>query len=118
MLAYKGATEIASASCIKGALNKLRYFKRGKNSFEEAVQDDPDNLEIRFLRYAVKINVPGFLNYNDYAVDEDFIIQNMDAYIQQSNFSEISMNIANFMVEHGKFSEEEKKYIRNLLNKK
>lgn len=117
LLAYKGASEIASASCIKGGLKKLKFFRSGKQSLEEAVLKDPDNLEIRFLRYAVKINAPGFLNYNDYLPDEEFILEHIDDYLKKNKNLKHSLNIGNFMIEYGRISSDRKEKIKELIHK-
>ena len=57
------------------SLGKL-YF----NGFQHIYQDkDPNNIEIRFLRYINQLNIPWFLNYKkNIKEDYNFIISNLD----------------------------------------
>ena len=56
-------------------LNKYSYFKKGRNSLENAVKKDPKNLEIRFMRYISQSESPAFLGYNkDLYADKNFIL--------------------------------------------
>jgi len=56
---------------------KLKYLNKAEALFNTAVNADPHNIEIRFLRFSVEHNVPGFLGYNKNreADAEDMITQ-------------------------------------------
>ena len=56
---------------------------------EEAIKLDPDNLEIKFLRFLNQINAPWFLNYKS-NIDDDFkfINSNLDL-ISDERFKKI-----------------------------
>ena len=75
LLCYKG---IACMMAAKEGINpytKLREFNRGKAMIQEAVKRDPQNAEIRFLRYGAQTNAPSFLGYNkNVEEDEAFLI--------------------------------------------
>ena len=45
-------------------LSKYSYFKKGKKALDNAVSKDPNNLEIRFMRYISQEQTPAFLGYN------------------------------------------------------
>lgn len=63
-LAYLGAFKAIWAKHTLNPLGKLSTFKKGKTLIEQAVRNDPDNVEIRFLRLSVQKNCPDFLGYN------------------------------------------------------
>lgn len=65
LICYKGAAEMMQAKYGFNPINKFRRFKKGKILIEEAVKKEPDNIEIRFLRFTIQTNLPAFLNYND-----------------------------------------------------
>lgn len=55
--------------------NKLSYFNKGKKALDNAVNKDPNNLEIRFMRYISQEQTPAFLGYNkDLKSDKTFIL--------------------------------------------
>ncbi len=58
---------------------KWRYFKTGKTMLEKAISQNPNNIELRFLRYCVQINSPFFLAYRSHIdSDKEMIIQHID----------------------------------------
>ena len=44
-------------------LSKYSYFNKGKKALENAVNKDPNNLEIRFMRYISQEQTPAFLGF-------------------------------------------------------
>ena len=75
--AYKGAATIIMAKHAFNPVKKLGYFNTGKKILEKAVQTDPQNIEIRFLRFTIQTNAPSFLGYNDnIRADEIFLQKN------------------------------------------
>jgi len=69
VLAYKGASEAIRARDAS-MFNKLTYVQDAAKTFEQAVSLDPQNPEIRFLRFSVESNLPAFLGLSKH-VDED-----------------------------------------------
>ena len=54
---------------------------------EKAISSDPNNLELRFLRYCVQINTPKFLNYNeDLKSDSLFITSQLESNVELKSF--------------------------------
>lgn len=76
---YLGSAKVLMAEHSFNPLQKLSYFNDGKQILEKAISVDPNNLELRFLRYSIQNNAPFFLNYNDMLeVDREFLINNME----------------------------------------
>ena len=69
VLAYKAAAEAIRARDAS-MFNKLTYVQDAAKTFEQAVGLDPQNPEIRFLRFSVESNLPAFLGLSKH-VDED-----------------------------------------------
>ncbi len=67
---YHGAAHMMMAKHVGNPFSKLSYFKKGKRILEEAIEADNQNIELRFLRFSVQSEAPGFLGYKD-AVEED-----------------------------------------------
>ena len=63
MLGYHGVAQMMMAKHVGNPFKKLSYFNKGKDLFSEAISADPQNLELRFLRFTVQAETPGFLNY-------------------------------------------------------
>ena len=83
--AYIGANALLYSQYSDNSFKKYSYFKQGKKMIEDAVKSDPDNLEIKFLRYINQINAPWFLNYKCNIKDDlKFINSNLDLISDES----------------------------------
>lgn len=74
LLAYTGAIDALKA---KHAINPFTKFSRVLSSLstlERAVNREPDNLEIRFIRFSILHNLPGFLGYGKERNDDIAVI--------------------------------------------
>ncbi|MEO4006229.1 hypothetical protein [Flavobacterium sp. CAU 1735] len=79
-LAYRGAFKTIWASHAINPIVKLNAFNKGKKDIENAVKENPDNIEIRFIRLSIQQNCPSFLGYNN-EVEQDlqFIHENKNS---------------------------------------
>lgn len=76
-LAYLGAYQTIWANHVFNPLSKLATFKKGKNNIELAISKEPENVEIRYIRFSVQKNSPSFLGYNSHLKeDKDFLVKN------------------------------------------
>lgn len=76
-LAYLGAYQTIWANHVFNPLNKLTTFKKGKKNIELAISKEPENVEIRYIRFSVQKNAPSFLGYNNnLKEDRDFLVKN------------------------------------------
>ncbi|MEJ2881215.1 hypothetical protein [Pedobacter sp. GR22-6] len=70
LVCYKGVTEMMAAKYTLNPFSKMSSFRKGKSLLEKAVKQDPEHPEIRFLRFSVQTNLPGFLGYDEH-IQED-----------------------------------------------
>lgn len=63
LVGYHAAAQMMMAKHVGNPFKKLSYFNKGKDIFTEAIEAAPDNVELRFLRFSVQAEAPGFLNY-------------------------------------------------------
>jgi hypothetical protein len=63
--AYGGALEVVRAKHSRWPPNKLKYLNRGAAVLDSLVDENPGNLEIRYLRLASYWFLPGFLRRDD-----------------------------------------------------
>jgi hypothetical protein len=64
LLGYKAATQMIMAKFYFNPWKKLHTFNNGKAQLETAIQNEPNNIELIFLRYMIQKNSPSFLHYN------------------------------------------------------
>ncbi|MBD3637953.1 MAG: hypothetical protein HUJ25_11415 [Crocinitomicaceae bacterium] len=78
--AYHAAAIMTMANHISWPGTKLSYFSEGKEKLEKVVKAYPDNVEIRYIRFAVQYGSPTFLGYrSDLDVDRNFVLEHLDA---------------------------------------
>lgn len=62
--AYIGTLRALKAKHTWNPYYKIKYISDAEKDYQAAVAADPHNMEIRFMRFSVEHNVPGFLGYN------------------------------------------------------
>ena len=83
--AYIGANALLYCKFSNDVFEKFSYFQEGKKMIEEAIKLDPDNLEIKFLRFINQTNAPWFLNYKSNIKDDyKFISSNLNLISDES----------------------------------
>ena len=79
VLAYNGANTLLYCTKTNNVFKKFSYFEKGKYMIEQAIKNEPKNVEITFLRYINQKNTPWYLNYKkNIKEDYKFIIQNIN----------------------------------------
>lgn len=69
---------------------KLKYFKEGKRKLEAYIENYPNDLEGRYVRFLVQSNLPAFLGYtSDLEGDNEFIRRNLDATSLSVKYKEV-----------------------------
>ena len=78
--AYQACFYFIRCRFINSPIEKFISFKKGKYLLEFAIQEDPELVELRFLRYSIQKNLPKFLLYYDsIEKDANFIDLNINA---------------------------------------
>ena len=70
LIAYKGATTTLMAKYAKTIKEKKAFFREGVGYIEFAVEQAPNNVEIRYIRLSVKENAPRITGYKKH-MDKD-----------------------------------------------
>jgi hypothetical protein len=77
-LAYLGAFQTIWANHVFNPASKLSTFNKGRSAIETALMKEPDNIEIRFIRFSVQKNCPSLLGYSsNIAADKKFLTDNL-----------------------------------------
>lgn len=75
-LALNGLGNFFMAKHAFNPISKLSYFKDGRKMIDGAIALEPDNLEMRFLRYVSQNEMPKILGYyGNKAEDKSFILK-------------------------------------------
>lgn len=78
--AYKGAYTMLKAKCVNSPFKKYACFNQGKIWIEKAIEENPNHIEIRYIRAMLQANLPKFLNYSGNISDDiDFVLKNFNS---------------------------------------
>lgn len=118
-LAYKAAAEAMMAQNIWNPLGKFSRVSRFDNLIQEAIEKDPKNLEIHFLRFAIQYHLPRFLMMSKHLEeDRDFIVENLWQCQELNLDSNFERYITYFMNETGMLRPEQVEMIKTTLKPK
>jgi len=108
LVSYKGALTAITAKYEKEIKPKKELFKNGVYLIEYAIEEDPDNIEIRFVRLSVQQNIPKFLKYKmNIEEDKTFLLER----INDLNNKELKSYIEDYILYSKNFTEQEKNVI-------
>ena len=68
--AYHGAVMMVMARYYFNPLTKWKSFSQGSELLESAIQSEPMNAELRYLRLSIQEHAPSFLGYHQ-SIEED-----------------------------------------------
>ena len=113
--AYVAAFESVKSKHAFWPFTKLKYFNSSMEMFEKVIEKDPDNLEIRFLRYAILEHVPSFLGHSkEREEDAQIIYKELLKNDYSSIKPDIQKGIAEFLLRSERLNkEQENKLVLN-----
>lgn len=76
LFGYKAAAHMMSAQYTYNPYSKYRYFKEGRSMIESVIRSHPNDVELRYLRLSIQLNLPEMLNYSENInEDKNFLLQ-------------------------------------------
>lgn len=116
--AYRAAGEAMMAQTLWNPLGKLSQVNRYEKLILEAIEMDMNNLEIRFLRFAIEFHLPRILMMSKHLEeDRDFIVSNLWRCEEMNIDPEFERYITYFMNETGMLLPEQITVIKELLSR-
>ncbi len=114
ILAYNAGIYALQSKHAFWPFTKMSYLNDSMELFEKAINKEPDNLEIRFMRFSILYYVPGILGYAKEKKNDLEIIYNLLLQNDFSNVSyEIQQGIVEFLLESEMLSSDETKILKN-----
>jgi len=105
LVCYRGVSLLIEARHAFNPFTKWASFSRGKELIEQAVDRDPGNTEIRFLRFCVQTNLPCFLHYSsDTGADKKVLMNQYRSLVDP----DLKLRIRDYMLQQGHCSDAEK----------
>lgn len=106
--AYLGAAQALMARDAKPLHKKMDFIKRSSRSFEQAIQQDKDNVEIRFLRFSINQNLPRALQDKQKMEDDKVaMIKNLPFSAKYGVEKDFKKEIIDFLLSSGRCTNEE-----------
>lgn len=113
VIGYCGVAEAVQARYFWSPLAKLRAVREAQRQFSRAVALDPQNVEVRFLRFSVESHVPRYLGYSQHLADDRIIILRGAQHYTSLGLNASSLRlIRDFMLLHGDCSAAEARVLR------
>lgn len=108
LVGYKGALTAITAKYEKEVKTKKERFKTGVSLIEYAVSQEPENVELRFIRLSIQQNSPKFLKYKkNISEDKALIFDNLE----NLENAKLKAHIEDYILYSKNFSEQEKNVI-------
>jgi hypothetical protein len=105
LLGYKGTITMMMAKHVFSPYKKLNYFKTGKDILEQALQKEPLNIELRYLRFSIQSNSPKFLDYHSNLFnDKAFLLKE----VKTINDADLKQRIIKFLLNSSEVNKTEK----------
>lgn len=103
--AYRACATMLNAQYVWSPFTKMSYFKNGRNHLQKSVEADPDNVEIRYLRFTIQTESPAFLGYNEeISEDKNMLISSLNSL----NDKELKKMIFDYLKSSDQLTKEEK----------
>lgn len=93
--AYMGASEALKARDTWNPIDKLAYINKYRKYVNEAVIDDGDNIEIRFIRFSIEYNIPELIRSKKSIMNDKLVI--MDKLSELNTF-EVDKTFVNYIL--------------------
>jgi len=113
ILAYRAATQALLARQTGNPFRKLGYVKQSENTFRSALALEPENVEIRYLRFSIQHHLPAFLGMSrDLETDWEVIVRNLPGFRAPEP---LKQEIIQFMIESGRCESDQLQQLKSWL---
>jgi hypothetical protein len=113
---YLGVIQALKAKHAWNPYFKVKYLNDADKTLQTAVNREPDNIEIRFMRFSIEHNVPGFLGYTKHLVaDREEMIKQLDRKHYTTADHEVVVTIIKFLLESKRCTPQENEKLHKQL---
>lgn len=75
---YEAAYHMFMAKHTGNPFKKMGYFRNGKKMLEKEIADNPNDIELRYIRLCIQYYIPDYLGYkSNIEEDKDFLVRNL-----------------------------------------
>ena len=115
-LGYLGASQALLAKHCFNPYNKLDFLNKSIITFQTAISREPENLEIRFLRFSVQHFLPSFLGMSkNLSEDRDVIIEQIKKKNYPAEDLQLVKNVTSFLLESKRCTNSQQIFLKSNL---
>ena len=116
IVAYMGALDALKAKHSWNPYSKIKSLSQASQLMQKAIDNDPHNIEIRFMRFSVQHNVPAWLGYSkNLDADRDEILQQLGLKNYGTADVELTHSIIRFSIDSKRCSSSQNVKLRQYL---
>jgi hypothetical protein len=113
---YRGALQALKAKHTWNPYYKIKYLNNCEDTFKEAIAQDPHNIEIRFMRFSIEHNVPGFLGYTkNIKTDKQEMIRQIELKNYGTADKDLLVAVIKFMLDSKQCNPDENAFLNKTL---
>jgi len=115
--AYQAASFALLAKKVWNPIEKITFINRYGNLIDKAINSDPDNIEIRFLRLSIDYHTPMIIGRkNNVCSDKSLILTLLEPIVKFNVDSSFNRFILYFLAHENIYSEKEMAIVTSKLN--
>jgi RNAse (barnase) inhibitor barstar len=115
-IAYIGALGALKAKHAWNPYNKIKYLNISEKEMQQALDQDPHNIEILFMRFSIQHNLPGFLGYGkNLTADRQEMITQLNRKNYGTADKELTISIIKFLIDSKRCTEAESSKLQKQL---
>ncbi|MBY0427306.1 MAG: hypothetical protein K2Q22_16845, partial [Cytophagales bacterium] len=116
LLAFQGGFEYLMAKHLGNPYKKLDYLNKAEKTLKLAVSKEPDNPEIRFLRFSSQHHLPEFLGMSkELNADRQVMVKNLVQFSKNPANKQSAEVIARFLVQSKRCTPEELQVVKQCI---
>jgi hypothetical protein len=117
IIAYRGAIEAILTKHKWNPFDKINCLNKSEQSFNEAIVLNPQDVEVRFIRYSVEQHIPRILGFSKHIKEDEVFIANRLEHMKSIDISlEMKKYIVHFLMEKSKLPQEQLSRLREALH--
>lgn len=115
-ICYWGVIQALKAKHAWNPYYKVKYLNDAEKILQTAVNHEPDNMEIRFMRFSIEHNVPGFLGYTKHlTVDREEMIKQLERKYYATADQDVVITIIKFLLDSRRCTPHENEFLHKQL---
>lgn len=112
---FQAGIEGVGAKYASGLYSKIKHVRNSAQAFEKVISKDPQNPEVRFLRYTIEYHIPRYLLMSgNLQEDKKIILNSLLTYPRSGVDAEAFKIMRDYFLRDNHSTADEKKQLRNL----